>query len=157
MFGQKARIKPFGASNPETRPAKVGRALGKQPMRLQRRLERAAASGEVPAKAPDLGVVMSQRHEIGQCALGMARRVPQNQVAKRPRLFDQRLRRHQISEPQARKHRFGKAADIDHAAVAILRLQGRCRGFKEIHLELIIILDNQEIVSLRQFQKRPPP
>ncbi len=55
--------------------------LCEQPVPVQRLLQGTATPGKMPPQPPDLGIVMTKRHKIGKSSLGMARRVPQDQMA----------------------------------------------------------------------------
>jgi hypothetical protein len=61
--------------------------------------------------------------------------------------------RHQISEPQRRKQRFGKGADIDHPAIGIDALERGKRLIAEIEIAVVIILDDKGIGGLGGIEK----
>ena len=54
--------------------------MRKQLMLVQRCLQDLPAPAKVTSQPSDLRILMTQRYEVGQCALGMAGRVAQNQM-----------------------------------------------------------------------------
>ncbi len=126
-------------------------------MRRNRCVQHAAAVVVGARHAADQGVVVAEGQEIGGGALDVPRRVAQDAGPQRPRRRDERGGADEVAEPQARKDRFGEGADVDDPPGFIHGFQGGGGGAEEGHLEFIIILDDQHIVSLGPVEQRLTP
>ena len=100
------------------------------------------------AEAAQLGLVVAQRDEHGQCALDEGGRMADHQAAQGAQLLDQLGRSHDIAHAKAGCQALGEAADIDHAVVAVQAFECRDGLFVEAAFAFVVVLDDDEIVLL---------
>ena len=132
LAGEGERVEPVRALDPEIGAAEAGGAGDFQTLLLERGGHDVAALGEGLAHVADQAVIVPERQEIGDRALLVARRVAQHQGAQLPGFADERFRADQVAEPQAREQCLGEAADIDHAAGPVERLQAGLGGVRKL-------------------------
>ncbi len=89
--------------------------------------------------------------------LGPLRGVSVLHRARQGEGFDQRWRKHQISQTQGGEQYLGKGTDIEHAFMPVQPLQGRQRPAIVMEFAVVIIFHNPALVGAGKFKQCHAP